>query len=274
MPPSIADRLRFAIATGNLEGIRIFLATYRYDLQMQMGDDTLLQYIALLSARHGVPHILDWCFRSRFQMGPDVYNNNLYDEACFSRSPEIFNVMIAHGVDISKHHSDLGDALSIAAYYGNVELARVVLQAGVNPNQTHDYRGYEAAVLAVAGPCPKSDIIRYMLQYGWTQYEESAHIAAAETGNLEALKLLVEAAHGPDLEHNWPWWPQDYEEYEVVGMGTALHRAALKGQEETARYLVEQGACVYSQDELGRSCLWAAREGGNRNIIKMLEDIF
>lgn len=44
-----------------------------------------------------------------------------------------------------------------------------------------------------------------MLQHGQMQKESSAHIVAADLGNLEVLKLLVEADPGIDLEHAEPW---------------------------------------------------------------------
>ncbi|KAI0468346.1 ankyrin repeat-containing domain protein [Xylaria cf. heliscus] len=231
----------------------------------------LLTLIAERAARNTKTEILEWCFRSGLEIPRSSLNNELYDQACFSLSPAIFAVLLAHGLDLNGYHSEhVGDALSLSAYYGNIELARFLLEKGADPNQAWGYQEHEAGVWAIVGPSPSAEILRLMLQYGWTQKESTAHIAAAEVGNLEALKLLVEADHGADLEHSEPWWgvPTENEEDRC---GTALYRAALKGKEESVAYLLEKGANPGFEDKMGRSCFWAAREGGNERVMQLLE---
>lgn len=93
----------------------------------------------------------------------------------------------------------MGDALSLAAYEGNNDIARFLLENGQDPNDSWaGYDDMEPSVAALAGERPSLTILHLLLQLGWNQKGSVAHIAAAEIGNMEALKLLVE--HGADLE--------------------------------------------------------------------------
>ena len=256
-----------AIATGDLETVKHLYTTADEDQK-----SALLTSIATRAAGKAKTEILDWCFRSGLQVPRTSLNNELYDQACLSLSLAVFGVLVAHGVNLNRYHSEyIGDALSLAAYHGDIELARFLLQNGVDPNQAWGYQDYEPGVAAVAGPNPSSEILRLMLQHGWTQKDSTAHIAAAELGNLEVLRLLVEADYGADLEHAGAWWPIPSEG--IVGeVGTALYRAALTGKEEVVAYLLEKGATPKFKDKKGQSCFWAAKQGGNEKVMRMLED--
>ncbi|KAI1463480.1 ankyrin repeat-containing protein [Daldinia caldariorum] len=225
------------------------------------------------AARRAQITILDWCFRAGLAVPQgETLNNELYDQACFSRSPAVFEVLAAHGWDLNAHHSEfVGDALSLAAYHGDTALAEFLLEhGGVDPNQAWGYQEHEAGVWAVVGPHRSPEFLRTMLSHGWKQADSTAHIAAAEHGDMEILRLLVEAGSAK-LEATDPWWGNPTE-IEADRWGTALYRAALKGQEDAVAYLLEKGADPSFKDEKGRSCAWAAREGGSQRIVEMLEE--
>ncbi|KAI1119093.1 ankyrin repeat-containing protein [Nemania sp. NC0429] len=255
------------VAAGDLDAIKnLYTST---DSEQQ---GSLLTSIAECAARDSKTDILDWSFRSGFEISRTSLNNELYEQACYSRSPAVFAVLLAHGIDINGYHSEyIGDALSLAAYHGDVEFARFLLEKGADPNQAWGHQEHEAGVWAIVGDNPSSEILRLMLQHGWMQKDSTAHIAAAEHSNLEVLKLLVEADHGADLEHSEPWWSVP-SETEGDRYGTALYRAALKGREEAVAYLLEKGANPSFKDKMGRSCLWAAMEGGNKRVIQLLRE--
>ncbi|KAI0193870.1 ankyrin repeat-containing protein [Astrocystis sublimbata] len=230
----------------------------------------LLKCTAERAAHEANVSILRWCFDSGLEeIPPSGLNNELVHAACFSLSPDVFSVLIDHGLDLNGHHSEfIGDALSYAASCGSIELMRFLLENGTDPNKAWGCYEYDAAVWAVVEPKRSPEILQLMLQYGWTQENSTAHIAAAEIGDLDILELLVEA--GADLECSEPW--QDTPDSEGFReRGTALYRAALRGKEACASYLVRKGANPGYEDKLGRSCLWAAKEGGNEKIIRLLE---
>ncbi|KAJ3577075.1 hypothetical protein NPX13_g3491 [Xylaria arbuscula] len=255
-----------AIAAGDLQTVKNLYTTINEDQK-----SALLTSIASRAAGKAKTEILDWCFRSGLEVPSTSVNNELYDQACLSLSLAVFGVLVSHGADLNRYHSEyVGDALSLAAYHGDIELARFLLQNGVDPNQAWGYQEHEPGVWAVVGPTPSPEILGLMLQHGWLQKDSTAHIAAAELGNLETLKLLVEADHSADLEYAGAWWPIPSEG--IVGeVGTALYRAALTGKEEVVAYLLEKGANPKFEDSKGQSCLRAAKQGGNEKVIHMLQ---
>ncbi|KAI3319598.1 ankyrin repeat-containing protein [Xylariaceae sp. AK1471] len=267
MSSSTIPNLDQVVKSGDLEEVKnLYTAT---DSKLK---PTLLTSIAERAARNAQTEILEWCFQSGLEVPRNALNNELYDQACISRSAAVFGVLLAHGLDLNSNHSEfVGDALSFAAYHGDVKLVRLLLEKGADSDQAWGYQEHEAGVWAVVGPNKSEEILRLMLQHGWTQKNSTAHIAAADHGNLEILKLLVEADNGADLECAEPWWPVPSES-EGDRWGTALYRAALKGQEEAVTYLLEKGADPKFKDHKRRSCYWAAMEGGNEKVMKMLEE--
>jgi ankyrin repeat protein len=258
--------LEEAISAGDLDTVNKLYATADSDQQPK-----LLASVAAHAARKGQVDILDWCCRAGLQLPRDSLNNELYEQACMSRSPAVFGVLIKHGLDLNSNHSEfIGDALSLAIYHGDVDLVQFLLENGADPNQAWGHQEHEAGVWAIVGPNSSHEVLRLMLKHGWTQKDSTAHIAAAEHGDLEALRLLVEAENGADLECAEPWWPIPSENKGEPG--TALYRAAWKGQEEAVRYLLERGADTKFKDAKGQSCYWAAKEGGNDKVVEALEE--
>ncbi|KAI2950253.1 hypothetical protein CBS147323_10737 [Aspergillus niger] len=139
---------------------------------------------------------------------------------------------------------------------GSLELWKRVVKNGFNLNgHRSEYRGDALSLAAYEG---KIDIKGSV-----------AHIAAVEIGNMEALKLLAE--HGADLEEARGWWFNCGVEGDV--WGTALYRAAFKGQRDSVAYLLDKGASTRFKDEKGRSIMWAARQGDNKEVISLLLDV-
>ncbi|RAH48591.1 ankyrin repeat domain-containing protein [Aspergillus brunneoviolaceus CBS 621.78] len=215
---------------------------------------SLLAHIAARAAGKAQLEILDWVFSEGFRVAPGSLNNEFYHQACYAQSLAVWKTLVKNGLDLNGHHSEVvGDALSLAAYYGNVEIARFLLENGQDPNEAWGgYDDLEPGVAALAGKKPSVEILWLMLQHGWRQGRSAAHIAAAELGNMEALELLVE--HGADLEEASGWWTNSY-----------------KGQREPVMYLLGKGANVHFRDEMGRSILWAAKQGGNEEVVELVK---
>lgn len=182
----------------------------------------------------------------------------------------MWKTLVKNGFNLNTHHNEFfGDALSLEAYRGNVEILHFLLENGQDPNDAWGgYDDLEPGVAALVGEKPSLEILHLMLQHGWNQKRSATHIAAAELGNMEALKLLVE--HGADLEEACGWWPNCCI-IEVDKWGTALYRAAYKGQKEPVAYLLGKGANIWFKDEKGRFILWAAKQGGNEDVVELLK---
>lgn len=260
----VPEELVAEITRGNLEAVKAF-----YNSESPSKKPDLLVGIAERAARKAQVEILDWVFREGFHVASDSLNNEFYHQACFAQSIDVWKALVKNGFDLNGHHSEfVGDALSLEAYNGNVEIVRFLLENGEDPNQAWAYCDLYPGVCALTGKNPSLEIIRLLLQHGWRQRESGTHIAAAEIGNLEALQLLVE--NGADLEEVEAWWSNPGVN-EKDREGTALYRAALKGQGSSVEYLLNVGAKHDFKDKKGRSILWAAKQGEDEKVNELLK---
>ncbi|KAI3011140.1 hypothetical protein CBS147346_1341 [Aspergillus niger] len=262
----IQQSLEADIANGKLSAVRELYESTDPDEQ-----PSLLEQIAALAAKHIQLDIIDWVFTEGFQVPLETLNDEFYFQVCAAGSLELWKRDVKNGFNLNGHRSEYrGDALSLAAYEGKIDIVRFLLENGQNPNDSWaGYDDMEPSVAALAGDRPSLMILHLLLQHGWNQKGSVAHIAAAEIGNMEALKLLVE--HGADLEEAHGWWFDCGVEGDV--WGTALYRAAFKGQRDSVPYLLDKRASAKFKDEKGRSIMWAARQGGNREVISLLLDV-
>jgi ankyrin repeat protein len=91
----------------------------------------------------------------------------------------------------------------------------------------------------------------------WMFSKDDIHVEAAK-GNLENLQTL--------LSHN----PESVNLIDKMDYGTPLHWAAVYGQAESCKVLLEHGADVKLVDELGHSALFWAIDGGEPAIVELL----
>ena len=174
---------------------------------------------------------------------------------------------------MNEHWSEYyGDALVVATEAGNVPLARFVLEHGQNPNLKRGMSDIQAGPWAIRAGHDQSvviELLQLMLQHGWKHKGTASFICAAEMGNVEAMKLLLE--NDGDLEEAGIWW-QVTDLESVNSTGTALYRACMAGQVDSVKWLLEQGADPTAKDKIGRSCLDTAKSNGHEEIVKILED--
>ena len=95
-----------------------------------------------------------------------------------------------------------------------------------------------------------------------------AIVMAAEDGKMEMVKLLLnEGADINEIGIEHPTDPRFRED-----MGTALHRAVERGQEEVVGFLLERGADAGLKDPMGRTPADLAKGKGNEKILKSLKE--
>ncbi len=110
-----------------------------------------------------------------------------------------------------------------------------------------------------------------MLDHGVQLDETGAAIAAAETGNLEILELLLERGGSALLDETAIWWMVTDRE-SIDCEGTPLYRACRAGIKDVVEFLLDRGADGTSTDKVGRSCLDVAKVGGHQDVVKLLEE--
>ncbi|EJP67133.1 multiple ankyrin repeats single kh domain protein [Beauveria bassiana ARSEF 2860] len=193
----LSEKLVAEIDSDNVEGVEAIYASAEDESKQA----ALLEGITKRAIQKSQLGIIDWVFGTEaFRVAPNSLNNDIYHQAYFTHSLNVWKALVQNGFDLNAHHSEfIGDALSLEAYHGNVDIVLFVLENGQGPNKAWGYDDQEPALLAMTGEKPSLEIIRLMLRHGWKQRDSTALIAAAELGNLEAVQLLVE--YGADLEH-------------------------------------------------------------------------
>lgn len=254
-----------------------------YDkLLPELGDELLMAIAARAASRNNVA-VLEWTFIRGLELPRRSVNHILYQCATNS-SPDVWRMLFAHGYDFNAHQSEVGDALSGALLVGNMALAKCLLEeGGADPNSVSGDDMNECGICALRTDRPelRPDMLRLLLRHGWTPTTQrsprggdggggSTAIAAAELGLLDELRILVEEG-GADLEVAAQWFTGERHCFveNRWAWGTALYRAAFRGQEATVAYLLGRGARPTYRDQVGRSCLWAARHGGNDKVVQM-----
>jgi ankyrin repeat protein len=112
--------------------------------------------IATEATKAGKVNILSWCYSEGFIPPHKSMNGDFYHAACDSSSPDIWKELVKHGYDLNAHWSEFyGDALCLAAWKGNVELAKTLLELGQDPNSDH-YFSDETAM----------EIVELLVKYG------------------------------------------------------------------------------------------------------------
>ncbi|KAI4158944.1 MAG: hypothetical protein LQ342_006977 [Letrouitia transgressa] len=271
MSEEIPASLKEACTSGNLPEAKSLYNEFMCT-NLSKKASTLSQ-MAILSAKNSHPPILNFCFSEGLTMNPNSVNDPLVYAACSSGSIPVFEVFLEHGMDVDKYLELGGSPLVSACYHGNVELARFLLDRGADPNCGYPLGDYEALVWAIIGDRASLEIVDLLLEKGTKIKETGSLIAAAEHGNLEALRLLVEhesKSGGCDLEE-----VEEYGEYssrKLDDQGTALYKATANGHLQIVEFLLEKGADSKFKDRRGRSVLDIAVENGHEDIARRIRD--
>jgi uncharacterized protein len=171
---------------------------------------------------------------------------------------EAMKQYIAAGADINASDEVGGNVLLIAAYRGNAEMVRVLLDAGAK---------FEIGVFhtAISQSNDDTEIVQAFIDQGVdldqkanTSNGHTALMFAAEFGHIEVGKLLL--ANGADINavdnFNDP----------------ALNVAAFHGQLEFAKMLVEMGAELNVPGYVNRTALGHAISRGHEDVAAFLRE--
>jgi hypothetical protein len=152
--------------------------------------------------------------------------------------------------------TDLHDA----AFNGDVERVRKLLEKGENPNAKDKYGWTPLHIAASKGHVHVARLLlkhganpNIQNEYGWTPL----HIAAF-WGHVDVARLLLEHGANPNARDKGGWTP--------------LHDAASKGHVHVVKLLLEYGADPTIKNRDGKTPLDLAREGGRREVVSLIEE--
>ncbi len=262
--PELPTALKTACATGDLS---LTKTLYNDMISTDPSAKTAtLSQMAILSSKYSHSPILAFCFSEGLKLDTEKVNDPLIYAASDSGSVAIFRVLLDNGLDANEYQ-EMGSPLVSTCYSGNVELATFLLDHGADPNSGYPLGDYECLVWAIVGDHASLEMVKLLLTRGTVVKGTGALIAAAEYGNLGAIKVLLETVD-VNLE--------EVEEYGAADprkeddMGTALYKAAAGGHAEIVDTLLGRGADERFKDKKGRSVADVAEENGHGDIARRL----
>jgi ankyrin repeat protein len=197
------------------------------------------------------------------------------------------------GVDVDVQRSDGKTLLILAAKASDVVLVRRLIAAGANVNATTDNGGTALMFAAIRGDIETQKVliaagadVNAIGGFDWT-----ALTVASVKGHVPAVRQLLSSGADPNLPDIYGWTPLMRAVYEgreqvvqalleqpsidldaVNDQGaTALHLAAVQGNERLARSLLLAGASPLIRDREGRTPALLAVAAGHEDIAALLE---
>jgi ankyrin repeat protein len=173
----------------------------------------------------------------------------------------VHRVLIENGLNINEYIEIWKDALAAAVKHNNISWTKFCLDKGADPNHAKldDYR----SLLAEAAGNGNISIMRLLLDHGAERKKSGALIYAAEEGNADSIKFLLD--QGLDINEIGIEEPTDPRSLEDVG--TALHKA-IEAHPELVGLLLATD--MNSKDGHGRTPFELAEQLGRTEILDKL----
>ena len=145
-------------------------------------------------------------------------------------SAEIVDLLLAHGAEPEAPGPDGRSPHALAVSKGRADLAELLRRYGASDDASDVDRFLAACLIA------DREAAEHLLPGDLpAQQRSAAMIRAAETGNTEAMRIMLDLGFPPDARGG--------------GDGTPLHAAGYAGSADIARLLLERGADVEARDD-------------------------
>ena len=174
------------------------------------------------------------------------------------------DVLIRHGADVDATDRDGMTVLKYAAYDGDIERARLLVERGADVNRRSGFKWLTLIMTLLPGFGHDVEKAKQALDEALGEEPTPAKrgswtalIWAARKGQTRVVELLLE--HGADANSA----------IRQTGF-TALIEAARRGHTDTVRALLEGGADVDAMSKSGQTPLLFAVEEGRTDIARLL----
>lgn len=206
---------------------------------------------------------------------------------------EMVRELLKRGAEVDRLNQKRSTALTLAAYNGHEEVARLLMNAGANPDHVDSTGwifGSRPKDYAKRNKNPKLDALLTISPKDRQTQSENLLRAVSQRRFKEAQRLLSQGAYSSytSPEGVFPLEQailnNDVQMVKLLinrlanlsqtikGGGTVLHAAALGGKKEIVELLVKNGINVNAPDAKGNTALFYAAEKGNTDIINILLD--
>lgn len=288
-PKGFQHALHWAADRGHLTLLKLLVGKFPIDLPSQTGGT------ALQAARNN-RHVLEYLLGQ----GADVNHTDhrgltALHYACerkFATAETVettVRILIAHGADVNiEGHLPPIVPLLIAIYGHFINVARVLLEAGANPN-------WGDPLIFTAARDGYTEALELLLTFGVdinisNDHRSNPLLLASQSGHLDIVKLLVEKGANllcADNDRDTPLvlaigfkrlhvakYLLGIEGVDIASANytgyTPLHLAALGNHDVVLQMLLDKGCPTDTVDRLGRSALHIAVGSGQVEAVKAL----
>ena len=282
-----------AACNGHTETVRYLVGLFQVEVNHTNDDGHTVLYFAV--EHTDVVQVL-------IDAGADIdtQNNDVSSPlqwACMTDGAlEVVKVLVKAGAGVSVTDSRGFACLAHAAAYGHTDIVRYLLclpEVDVNLRNDDNKTALQHAVFM-----KETDIVQLLIDAGAevnTQNNEghSPLYVACKSGELDIVKMLVRAGAGVSVADNdgytclmlaaWhghtdivrylvgvPEVELNHQSGAAASSNTALHLAARNKRTDVVQVLIDAGADIDTQNNLGHSPLHYACKKGARDIVKML----
>jgi len=250
------DSFQGAAQNGNIEMIKLL-----EDNGFPMDENTYyraLKIAIVYNQREVIKYTLDRGADPDYVDNRFADNDSLLEICATNGNVEILKLLDEYGVTIKTKDSD---ALANAVDAGNYEIAKYLLEKGMDVNSHRKYDDGSESFTAwfEAGGHGYFDMIKLLLAHGADINDKSAiMLTRYAKGSEHITKYLIENGADVDIrgsENN-----------------TALCIAALNHRTENAKMLLEAGADTTLKNDEGKTALDIAKKENAKEIVELLEN--
>jgi ankyrin repeat protein len=155
-------------------------------------------------------------------------------------------------------------ALKKAAWAGNTEIARLLIEKGADVNSKDEF-GWTPLMFAAISERDPVDVARLLIEKGADVNSKlkdgvTPLMFAASAGNLEVLKLVIEKGADVNYKYESDWTP-------------LMSAAKAEGDRiEVVKLLIEKGADINAKDERGETPLSIAEKYNQSKVVQYLKE--